>query len=76
VKLRGERLLARLVAKRLAPGIGARRAADEREHEQGALRDAPAPVLGPLLVDPEGRESREVNGDERRRQIGGRQQGQ
>lgn len=59
----GERLLAGLVAEQRAAGIGARRSPEQRQQEQRRFLDTPAPGLGLELVDAEGGEGEEVEGD-------------
>ena len=59
----GKRLLARLVAEQRAAGIGARRSSEQCEQEQRRFLDAAAVGLGLDLVDAEGGEGEEVDGD-------------
>lgn len=75
VEIVAERLLTGLVPEHRAPRIGAGRAAEEREPQQCRLRNAPLVPLSPRLVDPERRESVEIDHDQRDGDVGGGEEG-
>jgi hypothetical protein len=75
-KLGAERLFARLVPKRLAPGIGTDGAAEEGEGEQGGFANPPLAALRKGLVEAERGKSGEVQRDEGGGEVGGGEVGE
>ena len=74
MKLAGEGLLACLVAKQRAAGIGAAGPAEQRQHKQRRLLHPPPSRLGLELVDAESGKGEEVHGDQCDGEIGEREQ--
>ena len=70
-KLAIKRLLARLVAKQTASGIGPHSAAQKGQPQQSRFPDPPLPRLSPRLVDPEGGKGDEVDCEQRGGDVGG-----
>lgn len=71
VEVGAEGLLAGLVPEQRAARIGACGAAKEGKVEQRRLGNAPRPLLGPRLIDPESRKGEEVHRDDGGGDIGG-----
>ena len=70
VQVAAKRLLARLMPKHRASGIGADGTAKERPSQQSAFRNAPGPCLGAQLVEAGQHECDQVDQRKRREDVG------